>query len=156
VTIEIRSADPNEPGIRPLIDALDAYQLSLYPAESNHLDSLDELAAANVVFLCACSGQTAVGCGAAKVLEVPERYGEIKRLYVEPAYRGQGLSLRLMQELEAHLLGRDVHVARLETGVHQPEALGLYERMGYRKRAPFGDYVEDALSVFMEKQLGAC
>lgn len=153
MTFEIRNADPLEPGIRSLIDALDAYQLSLYPAESNHLDSLDELTAGNVIFLCACSEQTAVGCGAVKVLEIPERYGEIKRLYVEPAYRGQGLSRRLMEELEARLLDRDVHIARLETGVHQPEALGLYERMGYHERAPFGDYVEDPLSVFLEKQL---
>jgi len=153
VTFEIRSTDPREPGIRSLIDALDAYQLSLYPAESNHLDSLDELAAANVVFLCASSGRKIVGCGAVKVLEVPERYGEIKRLYVEPTYRGQGLSRQLLHELEAHLLDCGVHTARLETGIRQPEALGLYERMGYRKRTPFGDYVDDPVSVFMEKQL---
>jgi len=153
VTFAIRSADPNEPGVRPLIDALDAYQRSLYPAESNHLDSLSELSKSNVVFLCACSGETVVGCAAAKVLQDSPPYGEIKRMYVAPACRGQGLSRRLLQALEARLLDRDVRIARLETGVHQPEALGLYERMGYRKRAPFGDYAEDRLSVFMEKRL---
>ena len=153
LNLEIRSANPDEPGIRPLIEALDAYQLSLYPAESNHLDSAGELGKSNVVFLCASDGDTIMGCAAAKVVDGPELYGEIKRLYVVPDYRGLGLSRRLMQELEARLLGRGVHIARLETGIRQPEALRLYERTGYRKRPPFGDYADDPWSVFMEKKL---
>jgi putative acetyltransferase len=40
----------------------------------------------------------------------------------------------------------------LETGIRQPEALGLYERLGFVRRGPFGDYAEDPLSVFMEKR----
>ena len=40
---------------------------------------------------------------------------------------------------------------RLETGVLQPEALGLYRKLGYRERGPFGAYAADPLSVFMEK-----
>jgi putative acetyltransferase len=44
--------------------------------------------------------------------------------------------------------------ARLETGVAQREALGLFEKAGYRLRGPFGDYRDDRLSVFMEKDLG--
>jgi putative acetyltransferase len=42
---------------------------------------------------------------------------------------------------------------RLETGIHQPEALALYERAGFVRSPPFGDYREDPLSVFMEKRL---
>jgi putative acetyltransferase len=41
----------------------------------------------------------------------------------------------------------------LETGIRQPEALGLYEQAGYKRRGPFGDYAEDPLSVFMQKRL---
>jgi putative acetyltransferase len=44
-------------------------------------------------------------------------------------------------------------VLRLETGIHQPEAIGLYERLGFERRAPFGDYREDPLSLFMEMPL---
>jgi putative acetyltransferase len=44
---------------------------------------------------------------------------------------------------------------RLETGVRQPEALGLYRKLGYRERGPFGAYKPDPLSVFMEKRVGA-
>jgi putative acetyltransferase len=42
---------------------------------------------------------------------------------------------------------------RLETGVLQTEALGLYRRLGYQERGPYGDYETDPLSVFMEKRL---
>ena len=42
---------------------------------------------------------------------------------------------------------------RLETGIYQPEALGLYRSAGYVEREAFGDYVPDPLSVFMEKRL---
>jgi len=82
-------------------------------------------------------------------------YGEIKRLFVLPEFRGLGLSRALMLALEAHLQAQQIEWARLETGIHQPEALGLYRRMGYRERGPFGAYRLDPYSVFMEKRLHA-
>jgi hypothetical protein len=44
-------------------------------------------------------------------------------------------------------------VLRLETGIHQSEAIGLYERFGFQRIPPFGDYQEDPLSIFFEKHL---
>ena len=44
---------------------------------------------------------------------------------------------------------------RLETGVKQPEAIGLYRAFGYVEIGPFGAYVLDPASVFMEKRLGS-
>ena len=41
----------------------------------------------------------------------------------------------------------------LETGIHQPEAIGLYEGFGFERCGPFGEYGPDPLSVFMEKRL---
>ncbi len=58
-----------------------------------------------------------------------------------------------MTALEAVLIGEGYFLARLETGIAQPEALGLYRAMGYYERAPFGAYLTDPLSVFMEKRL---
>ncbi len=46
-----------------------------------------------------------------------------------------------------------VHSLKLETGIHQPEAIGLYERFGFVRCEPFGDYAPDPLSLFMEKPL---
>ena len=80
-------------------------------------------------------------------------YAEIKRVYVSPRARGLGLAKKLMDRIEAEARMTGRMIARLETGIHQPEALGLYRRLGYADRGPFGDYTEDPNSVFMEKLL---
>ena len=80
-------------------------------------------------------------------------YAEVKRVYVPPRARGLGLARAMMARLEAEALAEGRGILRLETGIHQPEALGLYEALGYARRGPFGDYGPDPLSVFMEKPL---
>jgi len=129
------------------------YASSLYPAESNHLDNADELSQDNVYLVGAFCRDVLVGIGAVKRLAHDVKYGEIKRLFVLPAHRGSGLAKRIMGELEAHLRQRGIGVARLETGIYQPEALGLYRRLGYELRDPFGEYQPDPFSVFMEKRI---
>lgn len=152
--VRIADADPGAAALRRLIDELDAYQRGLYPEDSNHLDPPGVLAGHGVIFLGAFQGEDVVGCGAVKVLSWHgENYGEIKRMYVTPEYRGRGLSRRLLSALEQRLRARGVTLARLETGVHQASALALYRRAGYLERPPFGDYAPDPLSVFMEKRL---
>lgn len=149
--IEVRPLSPADPRMRRFVAALDRYHASLYPPESNHHDPVEVLLRDNVTFLAAFAAGSAVGCGAVKRLPGP--YGEIKRMYVEPAARGRGAGRALMAALEDDLLAHGVTVARLETGIRQPEALALYERCGYARIAPFGDYREDPLSVFLEKWL---
>lgn len=148
--IQITPLTPDDESASQLITSLDEYQLSLYPAESNHLDGLDELTRPNVFFVGAYLNGDLAGIAAVKKLD---GYGEVKRLYVPPENRGHGLAKHLMAELESHLVSHGIFTARLETGVYQPEAIGLYECLGYRTISPFGDYSEDPLSVFMEKSL---
>ena len=78
-------------------------------------------------------------------------YAEIKRLYVQEAYRGCGISRILMIAIEAEILAEGIDCARLEMGVYQPEADALYRSIGYRDISPFGDYLVDPLSQFLEK-----
>ena len=108
----------------------------------------------NVLLIgCRYQGQL-VASGAAKLMQDDGCYAEIKRVFVLDEFRGRGLSARLMRFLESELQQRRVDLVRLETGVRQPEALGLYRKLGYRERGPFGAYKPDPLSVFMEKKLG--
>ena len=147
--ITLESVD--QPDIIALIDALDAYQDSLYPPESNHHLSVAELKASNVLFSVARSDDgMALGCGAVVLLD---GYGELKRMYVNPARRGCGIAKALITFLEQEAIRRDCTILRLETGIHQAEALGLYERAGYARRGRYGDYPADPLSVFMEKTI---
>ena len=135
------------------IELSDRYLAGLYPAESNHLEPLQALMRPQALFLGAYRDQTLIGCGAVKFMSDDGTYGEIKRVFVLEPYRRQGISRRIMQALEQQLLERGIRLARLETGIRQPEALALYRALGYWLRPPFGGYREDPLSLFMEKQL---
>ena len=147
----IAIADPAEPSIRVLIEALDAYMVPMYPAESNHLLDIETLRQPQMRFFSATANDIVMGCGGCWL---HADYAEIKRVYVRPAARGLGIAKKLMDRIEAEAMSSGRRIARLETGIHQPEALGLYRRLGYADRGPFGDYVEDPNSVFMEKVLG--
>jgi len=80
-------------------------------------------------------------------------YGEIKRMYVRPQFRGLGLAKRMLHHLAAHALAHHVTLLRLETGIHQREAIALYEQWGFRRIPPFGPYTDDPLSRCYEKRL---
>jgi len=98
-------------------------------------------------------GGVAAGCGGIKLFGT--EYGELKRIYVRPCFRGLGLAKRLIDHLETYTRDRGVSILRLETGIYQTEAIGLYERLGYRRIPPFASYKEDPLSFFFEKQLAS-
>ncbi|NKB78275.1 MAG: GNAT family N-acetyltransferase [Gammaproteobacteria bacterium] len=157
--VYIIEAKPTDSDIRRLIDELDDYQRKLYPDESNHLDSIEELVKPNVYFVAAyddnSSKNQAIGCAAIKYSTEAqmEKYGEIKRLYVSESARGRGVSKQLISTLELHALNQNVLMVRLETGIYQLEAIGLYQKLGYQKISAFGPYSnEEPFSVFMEKE----
>jgi putative acetyltransferase len=145
--------DPTSPAARRLIARSDAYMSALYPAESNHFDSPEMLAQPHVRFLGIHLDGELIACGGVKLMDDDGRYGEIKRMFVLPEHRGRGLARVLLAALEEQLRREGCELARLETGVAQPEALGLYRAAGYAERTPFGAYRPDPLSVFMEKRL---
>jgi putative acetyltransferase len=150
VTIRLESAD--QPDVLALIEDLDAYQKPLYPIESFHGIDLAALTQPDVLFAVARDGNgRAVGCGA---MVVGPHHGEIKRMYIRPVARGQGIGGRVLALLEAKARERGCMLFRLETGYLQAEALALDARCGYARRGPFGDYTDDPTSVFMEKPAG--
>lgn len=133
-----------------LIKELDSFHASLYPPESNHLDSIETLRESGAAFFGAWDGDEIIAMGAVKFFA---DYGEIKRVYVPERHRGKGLAKKIMDVLETELSARGILWAKLETGPLQPEALGLYERLGYEPCGPFGEYRLDPFSVFMQKRL---
>jgi putative acetyltransferase len=149
--VMIDLADPASPEAVQLIERLDIYQTALYPAESNHLLSIEDLRQPSVVFLMARVNGRAAGCGA--YVNLDNEYSEIKRMFVLPEYRGMKIGRLILDRLEALAREAGLQVMRLETGVSQPEAIHLYQKAGYQKREPFGSYPNDPLCVFMEKRL---
>jgi len=147
----IRRTDPASPDCQELIEELDRLQESLYPPENNYLDSIDDLKKPNCYFLGAYLDQKIIGCGALKIVD--PSYAELKRMYVMPVHRQLGIGQRLLNKLEAYAAEAGVILVRLETGVSQPEALGLYRRNGYEECVAFGRYSDSGLNVFLEKKL---
>jgi putative acetyltransferase len=91
---------------------------------------------------------TALATGA---LVLHDDWAEIKRMWVEEAARGQGIARRVLNVLIAQAASAGIEILRLETGVASHAALALYEKTGFKRRAPFADYRPDPLSVFMER-----
>ncbi len=156
--LTIRPERPDQADVVALLDALDAYLDSLYPPEANHILDVQALLAPDVRFLVARRDGVAVGTAACRRLPGEAAtggaaYGEIKRMYVAPAQRGQRIAEQLLRALEAQLRLEGLGQARLETGRDQAEALRLYERCGYTRCAPFGGYPDNGLSVFLGKAL---
>jgi putative acetyltransferase len=142
---------PDQPAVRAFFAASETYMAALYPAESNHFVDAAMLARPDVVFLVAQLDREPIGCGA--VVKATDGSGEIKRLWVDPSRRGLKIGTRLLEALEAAACSDGVTVLRLETGIHQPEAISLYRHAGFVEIDPFGDYAPDPLSLFMEKRL---
>lgn len=142
---------PDSADAKTLISELEAYLEPLYPQESRHGFSVERLLQENVAFFVIRHNGLAAGCGGVKLFS--GEYGEVKRMYVRPQFRGLGLARQMLDHLADYARRQGVGVLRLETGIYQNEAIGLYERMGFQRIPPFGAYQDDPLSLFFEKQI---
>jgi putative acetyltransferase len=145
----IKQEDPAQPDVVELMRHGEEFSASLYPPESNHHHPLDALRRPEVRFFVARAADgKALATGA---LVLHDGWAEIKRMWVEEAARGRGIAREILNALMAEGGHAGVEILRLETGVASHAALALYEKTGFKRRAPFADYGPDPLSVFMER-----
>jgi putative acetyltransferase len=149
--ISIGPEDPRQADVRRIIAESGAYLQALYPSDSNHLVDVDALAAPDALFLVARRNGELLGSIAFRI--IAPGHAEIKRMFVRTQARGSGVGRRLLEALEDAARQRNVDRVSLETGIRQPEAIGLYRASGYRDCPPFGTYTPDPLSLFMTKRL---
>ncbi len=71
--------------------------------------------------------------GGAGLRAVATGTGEVRRLWVDPAWRGRGVGRNLMAGIEDAACDLDLSVLRIETGDRQHEAVALYEAMGWER-----------------------
>lgn len=150
-TAQLALERADSPDAAALVAELEAHLASRYPAESRHGYSVEKLLREGVAFFVARIGGRAAGCGGVQIYGT--EYGELKRMYVRPEFRGRGLGRRILERLAAHARDQGVGWLRLETGIEQAEAIALYEAFGFGRRAPFGAYRYDPLSLYFEKAL---
>jgi len=142
--------------LRTLSAYADRHMASLYPADAAHPVPIESFIGTTSALVGAWRNDELAGCGAARLLQTSNgKQGEIKRLFVWERHRRTGISKAIMQELEGFLFQAGASVSLLVTGVRQPEAIGLYQSLGYVERSSYGSYVPDRSSIFMEKRLVA-
>jgi len=151
MSITITRESPDTADASSLIGELDALLAPLYPVQSRHGYSVERLLREGTAFFVARAEGEPAGCGGLQL--VGWEYGEIKRMYVRPQFRRLGLARQMLDHLTDYARARDIGLLRLETGVHQVEAINLYERLGFRRIAPFGPYRVDRLSLCYEKYI---
>src|SRR5262249_3185910 len=151
MTVVITAEHPASPDATALIAELDAHLTPLYPSESRHGFSVQKLIADSVAFFVIRDDGTAAGCGGIKLFGT--EMGEIRGMYVSPPFRGLGFAKSLLEHLAEYARSHGVGILRLETGIHQHAAIGLYEQAGFRRIPPFGEYRDDPVSRCYEKRI---
>lgn len=124
-----------------------------YGAEDTDQPWPKDLAPPGGIFLVAWLDEEAVGCGGVRAHK--PGIGEIKRMYVRPVARRQGVARAVLAAVEEHARVLGYQRLILETGTMQPEAIALYESHGYAPIEPYGHYQSSPLSRCFAKQLDA-
>lgn len=137
--IQIAVCPPSSPDASRLLRALHDEQVDRYGfADPFELNAL-EYTPPHGVFAIARQGAVTVGCAGYRWFDPPVRTVELKRLYIVPASRGQGVGRALLSWLELHAIAAGAHRAILETGVRNTAAIALITSAGY---LPVERYVE--------------
>ena len=150
--IEVRAVDWDHPGGSALRDAQraevrDVYYPELEDSEPGPHPTADDI----LVFYVAFDGDRAVGTGALRGIDA--EHGEVKRMYVDPDYRGSGVAARMLSVLEDDARGRGWNRLVLETGDTMTPAQRFYTRNGYTPIPLFGPYIGSGLSLCYGKKL---
>ena len=148
--LRVTTDDPNGEVATRLIQDL-CLELSLRYGTPPSPFFPDEALAPRTAFVVARLGGQPIGCGALR--RIDETTAEVKRMYVAPDGRRTGIARRILQVLEDLAADFNYRAIRLETGLEQPEAIGLYESSGYHRIAAYGHHIGDPRSVCFEKSI---
>lgn len=150
IKMKLIRTNPSHPAYEILIPELDA-ELAVRDGDDhdfyhqfNHSDTIKHV-------IIALDGEIPVGCGAIKEFE--EFTVEIKRMFTRPAYRGKGIASLLLNELESWAAELGYTRCILETGVNQPEAISLYQKLDYQRIPNYAQYAGVEASLCFEKRL---
>jgi GNAT superfamily N-acetyltransferase len=99
---------------------------------------IEQFAPPQGCFVVAVHDGAAIACGGFRFLR--PGVAEMKRMYVDPAWRGRGLGRHVLSDLEQRAAAAGYTQAWLETGTEQPEAMALYSSAGYRLMEPYGEF----------------
>lgn len=148
--VYLKQVSPLAKDVQALIEMLDQHNLQHYSAEVCYLDPPEILAAGNCRMFGAYQDSQLCGIGAIKLFG---EYGEIKRMFVLPKFRGQGLSRMILDKLIEVAKASGCSSVKLETGAKFEAAVRLYQSYGFQECGPFGTYTKGFPNMYMERAL---
>jgi GNAT superfamily N-acetyltransferase len=146
--LKLLRTNPDNLAFKNLVQLLDA-DLSLRDGKDHSFYAPFNTTANLQAVVVAYENNQAIGCGAFKAHS--DGQAEIKRMFVLPEFRGRGMAMQILTELETWAQESNYSSTVLETGKKQPEAIRLYQKAGYQIIPNFGPYVNIENSVCMEK-----
>jgi putative acetyltransferase len=149
--LQITRTQSNNKDFKQLVTLLDA-ELRRRDGDEDHVffSQFNKIDALGEVVVAYQDGEPA-GCGAIKPFDAES--AEVKRMFVQPPFRGKGIAPAVLAELETWATELGFKSCVLETGQKMPEAIGLYQKSGYRRIANYGQYAGVEQSVCMKKVL---
>jgi putative acetyltransferase len=143
------------PEVVALLTELDGVLGAEYEPHQRHALSVEALFQPGILFFVARLDGAAAGCGGVAMFD---GFAEVKRMYSRESARGRGIGKALLARIEAEARGAGLPLLRLETGIRQFAAIGLYERCGFSACSAFGHYAtlpaaRITESLFYEKWL---
>jgi GNAT superfamily N-acetyltransferase len=148
--IQVLKTDSGNSDFQSLVALLDA-DLAIRDGEEHSFyaqyNKTDKIKYVILVYL----NDTAIACGAIREWSIGVM--EIKRMYVLPDFRRQGFAQEVVKNLELWAKELGYENCILETGKNQPEAIRLYQKIGFEITPNYGQYVNVANSVCMQKKV---
>jgi putative acetyltransferase len=151
--VKIVVDDLTGPQIAGFLDEHVREMLSITPPESKHALDLDALRRPEITFWSVIDGDTVVGCGALKRLDVS--HAEVKSMRTTPARKRSGIASLMLEHIITEARRMGLTRLSLETGSAEffLPARRLYEKFGFEYCEPFADYRPDPNSVFLTRTL---
>jgi GNAT superfamily N-acetyltransferase len=153
--VTLRQVGYADPVAQLLIEAVQQEYVVRYGGRDEAVVDPGEFSPPHGLFLVAEVDGVPAGCGGWRAHRAGEGAAELKRMYVEPAFRRRGVSRLLLAELERTAAAAGHTQLVLNSGDRQPEALALYAREGYTPVAGYGVYADSPDAVFLGKRLAA-
>ena len=149
-TITIKRTDSYDLDFPQLVSLLNRELRERYGGVESIYDSYDQISNLDTVVM-GYSNDLPVACGCFKKYD--DTTVEIKRMFVKPDKRRQGIGLSILNELEIWAKERGFSFALLETANKQPESIALYKKAGFKIIPNYGQYIGIETSVCMKKKL---
>jgi putative acetyltransferase len=151
--IDIRRGELDDPRIVALLRHHFDKCHEVTPPGSAHVFDVSKLKSPDVDFFAAWDGETLLGVGAVKYLDL--RHGEVKSMHTTETARRRGVGGAILRCIVGEAKAKGIARLSLETGSFDyfAPAVALYKANGFEECAPFGSYRPDPNSLFLTRDI---